>query len=309
MFKQSLSNSAEKKEATPVKRKSQEDIPVEMEDSDEEYQEDEFDDSQGSEALAKVSVSQSGRLPPLSGSYPHGTNDKTMSATFLKSSKEARNFQSPEEKVEKNEQLGLGGSPTVKNIVHGDQRAETTNLNNRIVKEGQKGGRNYNSTISGLGGSSFGNIEDSAASIDFNLSESRFPGLENTMQSPKDDEIKRTATGPMGSVVSHGSSLKQTAGSRQKHATTLINKVISGSVDESALSMDKDDFELSESNFDITLASNAQRKASGVSLVNNPPFTGSALRDRATTQVVAKSAKPAVVAEDDDDDNYDDDFE
>ena len=208
VFKQSLSNSAEKQENTPVKRKSQEDIPVEMEESDEEYQEDEFDDSQGSEALAKVSVSQSGRLPPLSGSYPHGTNDKTMSATFLKSSKETKNLQSPENNVEKNESLGLGGSPTVKNIVHGEQRTETTNLNNRIVKETQKGVRNYNSTLSGLGGSSFGNIEDSAASIDFNLSESKFPGLENTMQSAKDDEIKRTATGPMGSVVSHGSSLK-----------------------------------------------------------------------------------------------------
>ena len=35
--KQNLSNSAEKKESPPVKRKSQEDIPVEMEESDEEY--------------------------------------------------------------------------------------------------------------------------------------------------------------------------------------------------------------------------------------------------------------------------------
>ena len=106
-----------------------------MEESDEEYQEDEFDDSQGSEALAKVSVSQSGRLPPLSGSYPHGNNDKTLSATFLKSTKEAKNYQSPEENLEKKEQLGTGGSPTIKNILHGDQRPESTNLNNRVVKD------------------------------------------------------------------------------------------------------------------------------------------------------------------------------
>ena len=37
IHKQNLSNSAEKKESPPVKRKSQEDIPVEMEESDEEY--------------------------------------------------------------------------------------------------------------------------------------------------------------------------------------------------------------------------------------------------------------------------------
>ena len=61
---------------------------MEVVESDEEYRDDGFDDSQGSEALAKVSVSQSGRLPPLSGTYPQGVTDKTLSATFLRSSKE-----------------------------------------------------------------------------------------------------------------------------------------------------------------------------------------------------------------------------
>ena len=62
-----------------------------------------------------------------------------------------------------------------------------------------------------------------------------------------------------------------------------MNKMMTGSVDESALSMDKDDFELSESNFSMSIVSNAQRKVSGVSLVNNPPFTGNALKERAST--------------------------
>ena len=123
--------------------------------------------------------------------------------------------------------------------------------------------------------------------------------------------MKRMASGPMGSVVSHGSSInQQTTGSRQKHATTLLNKAISGGIDESALSMDKDDFELSESNFSMSLASNAQRKVSGVQFVNNPPFTGSALKERAATVVQTKTQnKPAVVKEDDEDDKYSSDFD
>ena len=44
-------------------------IPIEVD--DEEYQDDDFEASSGSEMLAKVSVSQSGRLPPLSSSYPY----------------------------------------------------------------------------------------------------------------------------------------------------------------------------------------------------------------------------------------------
>ena len=73
--------------------------------------------------------------------------------------------------------------------------------------------------------------------------------------------------------------------------------------------MDKDDFELSESNFSMSLASNAQRK-SGVSFVNNPPFTGSALKERAATVVQTKTQnKPAVVKEDDEDDKYSSDFD
>jgi len=54
-----------------------EEIPDEIEES-EEYHDDDFEQSDGSAELAKVSVSQSGRLPPLSGSYPHGGTNKSF---------------------------------------------------------------------------------------------------------------------------------------------------------------------------------------------------------------------------------------
>ena len=104
------------KPAGAANNKTNEEIPVEVDDSDGEYHDDEFEDSQGSGTYAKVSISQSGRLPPLSGSYPHGATDKTPSATFLRSSKEAKNIQSPHGAREGTDK----GSPTVKNITHGD---------------------------------------------------------------------------------------------------------------------------------------------------------------------------------------------
>ena len=61
------------KSNTPV-----EEIPVEMEDS-EDYHDDDFESSDGSAALQKISVSASGKLPPLAGSYPHGAAEKSLS--------------------------------------------------------------------------------------------------------------------------------------------------------------------------------------------------------------------------------------
>ena len=127
VFKQSLSNSGGKTEAAgAANNKTNEEIPVEVVESDEEYRDDDFDDSQGSEALAKVSVSQSGRLPPLSGSYPHGVTDKTLSATFLRSSKEGKELKNAHSPSGAKEATGAAGSPTVKSIAHGDQRPEGT---------------------------------------------------------------------------------------------------------------------------------------------------------------------------------------
>lgn len=46
------------------------------------YRDDDFESSEGSAALAKVTVSASGKLPPLSGSYPHGADEKSLSQSF-----------------------------------------------------------------------------------------------------------------------------------------------------------------------------------------------------------------------------------
>lgn len=56
-------------------------IPVDMEES-EEYRDDDFDSSEGSAAVAKVTVSASGKLPPLSGSYPYGADANSLSQSF-----------------------------------------------------------------------------------------------------------------------------------------------------------------------------------------------------------------------------------
>ena len=57
------------------------DIPIEVDDED--YQDDDFEASSGSEMLAKVSVSQSGRLPPLSSSYPYVGTQKSLTGSFF----------------------------------------------------------------------------------------------------------------------------------------------------------------------------------------------------------------------------------
>lgn len=64
-------------------------IPVDMEES-EEYRDDDFDSSDGSAALAKVTVSASGKLPPLSGSYPYGADEKSLSQSFQQSKDEKK---------------------------------------------------------------------------------------------------------------------------------------------------------------------------------------------------------------------------
>lgn len=56
-------------------------IPIEVD--DEEYVDDDFEASSGSELLAKVSVSQSGRLPPLSSSYPYVATQKSLTGSFF----------------------------------------------------------------------------------------------------------------------------------------------------------------------------------------------------------------------------------
>ena len=58
------------------------DIAVESD----EYRDDDFDSSGGSDAVPKVTVSASGKLPPLSGSYPYGADEKSLSQSFQQSS-------------------------------------------------------------------------------------------------------------------------------------------------------------------------------------------------------------------------------
>ena len=316
VFKQSLSNSNSKVDAAgATNNKSHEEIPVEVVESDEEYRDEDFDDSQGSEALAKVSVSQSGRLPPLSGSYPHGVTDKTLTATFLKSSKEPKNAHSPAGAKEATER----GSPTVKNIAHGEQRPESSSASGRLKENSSRG------KLQGLGPGTFGNVDDSAPSIDFDLSESKFTGLDQALPSPQESDAKRTTSGPVA-FGANASGANQAAGSRHRdqQARTLLNKhgAAGGGFDESALSMDKDDFELSESNFSMSLASNANKKVGGGALVSHAPFTGAALRERAATAVQPRAAPrlevalekqgksgPPDNADEDEDDNYESDFD
>ena len=58
------------------------DIPVDLEEP-EEYSHDDFTSSEGSGALGKVvNVSASGKLPPLSSSYPFGATEKSLSQSF-----------------------------------------------------------------------------------------------------------------------------------------------------------------------------------------------------------------------------------
>lgn len=66
-----------------------EDIAIEVE--SEEYKDDDFGESSGSELLAKISVSQSGRLPPLSSSYPHGATKSLTGSFIFGDSKDGKN--------------------------------------------------------------------------------------------------------------------------------------------------------------------------------------------------------------------------
>ena len=59
-------------------------------DDSEEYRDDDFDSSEGSAAMQKVTVSASGKLPPLSGSYPYGADEKSLSQSFQQS-KDSKN--------------------------------------------------------------------------------------------------------------------------------------------------------------------------------------------------------------------------
>lgn len=100
MFKQSFNQSA-KSDAKSIKtpglgdkyRSSSptklDEIPMDMEES-EEYRDDDFDSSDGSAALAKATISASGKLPPLSGSYPYGADEKSLSQSFQQSRDEKR---------------------------------------------------------------------------------------------------------------------------------------------------------------------------------------------------------------------------
>ena len=68
---------------------TQDDIPVEVdEEESDDYKDDEFASSNSSAALAKASASKSGRLPPLSSSYPHGATEKSLSQSFVNASKD-----------------------------------------------------------------------------------------------------------------------------------------------------------------------------------------------------------------------------
>ena len=95
MFKQSFNKSAvdsssspdrsiktpaigDKFKSSPSPPRVADEIPVDLEES-EEYRDDDFDSSDGSAALQKATVTASGKLPPLSGSYPYGADDKSLS--------------------------------------------------------------------------------------------------------------------------------------------------------------------------------------------------------------------------------------
>lgn len=64
-------------------------IPVDMEES-EEYRDDDFDSSENSAALVAAAVTVSGKLPPLSGSYPYGADEKSLSQSFQQSKEDIK---------------------------------------------------------------------------------------------------------------------------------------------------------------------------------------------------------------------------
>ena len=112
-------------------------------------------------------------------------------------------------------------------------------------------------------------MDESAQSIDFDLSESRFDpsalGPTETLKSGLN-----VALGATGKSRDMGSSKKQGT-----------HPVIHEQPGDDLESMDSHDFGLSESNFSQSLLTSAQLGKS----VTNPPFKGSATRERAFTQI------------------------
>lgn len=151
-------------------------IPDDVEES-EEYRDDDFESSDNSAAIAKVTVSASGKLPPLSGSYPFGATEKSLSQSFQQSKDEKRLSSSQKkDKSEISQSLGhnsglertsqdksTGGLQAL--LQQNSQRGKTsTNRNNSAAKMGSGGGK-----------SNIVAIDDSIQSlVDFDLSESKF---------------------------------------------------------------------------------------------------------------------------------------
>lgn len=79
----------DKFKSSPSPPRVADEIPIDMEES-EEYRDDDFDSSDGSAALQKATVTASGKLPPLSGSYPYGADDKSLSQSFQMSKDEKK---------------------------------------------------------------------------------------------------------------------------------------------------------------------------------------------------------------------------
>lgn len=60
----------------------------------EEYPDDDFEASSGSEEASKVSISRSGRLPPLSSSFPLNATNKSLSNSIISNSQDGKIFSS-----------------------------------------------------------------------------------------------------------------------------------------------------------------------------------------------------------------------
>ena len=77
-----------------------------------EYRDDDFDSSGGSNAIAKVTVSASGKLPPLSGSYPYGADEKSLSQSFQQSTshrKDSSQGKSGRDQMKTSQEKSSGG--------------------------------------------------------------------------------------------------------------------------------------------------------------------------------------------------------
>ena len=76
-----------------------------------EYRDDDFESSAGSNAVPKVTVSASGKLPPLSGSYPYGADEKSLSQSFQQSShrKDSSQGKSGRDQMKTSQEKSSGG--------------------------------------------------------------------------------------------------------------------------------------------------------------------------------------------------------